>query len=147
MSPSSKSGLYVEAPSLERLFISSALQLIEQEVSLRYVTPSERFTLSLSSDSPHLLLVSWLNRVIDFFNLQRFLPRQIYFNGFDGKNINAILIGEKYNPIKHGHIESMLHLKPEEVHFQSFLSGDNSFSLRLENSPIVSKLPLPNQAI
>lgn len=144
MFSSSRSSFYLEAPSLERLFISSALKLVDDAVGLKHVSPIERHSLSLKSETIESLLLVWLNEVIQLFNTTQFLPRQIYFNGFDGKFINAILMGEKHDPIRHGHLEKMPLLRAEQIQFRGWIEGDNSFSLQVDKE---TPLPLTVQAV
>jgi len=87
---SSQSGFYLEAPSLERLYISAAFEWVSLAVNLRYVGSSERFTLNISSDSCETLLVDWLNGIVDLFNFNRFLPKQITLTDFIVKKSNGI---------------------------------------------------------
>lgn len=144
MFSSSRSPFYLEAPSLERLFISSALKLVDDAVGLKHVSPTERHSLSLKSETIESLLLVWLNEVLQLFNTTHFLPRQIYFNGFDGKVINAILMGEKHDPIRHGHLEKMPLLRAEQIQFRGWIEGDNSFSLQVDKE---TPLPLTVQAV
>lgn len=144
MYSNSRSAFYLEAPSLERLFISSALKLVEDSVGLRHVSASERQTLSVQSHSIEELLLKWLNEVIQLFNSTQFLPRQIYFNGFDGRTINAILLGEKHEPVRHGHLEKMVLIQSDHILFKSHLQGENSFSLQISTE---TSSPFSIQAI
>lgn len=144
MFSTARSTFYLEAPSLERLFISSALKLVDDAVGLKHVSPLDRHTLSVNSDSIENLLLIWLNEVIQLFNSTQFLPRQIYFNGFDGKVINAILMGEKHDPIRHGHLEKMPLFRADQIRFRGWIEGDNSFSLQLDKE---TPSPLSIQAV
>lgn len=98
-------GFQVECPSLERLYIHAALALTDSLVKLDTIhEKEERHTISVQADDRASLLVQWLNGVLALLESHRFLAKRIYFDGFDGKRIRATLRGEKYDPVRHGHV-------------------------------------------
>lgn len=97
-------GFRVESPSLERLYIECALALTDSRVKLETVKDTDRHTVDLKAEDGRQLLAAWLNAILGLFEAERFLPRRIYFEGFDGKRIRATLRGEKHDPVRHGHV-------------------------------------------
>jgi SHS2 domain-containing protein len=96
------SGLVVLAPSIQRLFIDSALSLCDYRITLDLVQESEKQTLEVSGQSLSELYLAWLNAVAGLFPNSHFLPHRIVFTHFDGKKLNATLMGEKYHSPRHG---------------------------------------------
>lgn len=103
----SDSGFFVEAPSLQRLYIDSASALTDLMVKLDQISDEVKMTLSVEAENKEQLLVKWLNEILFLFEKHKFLSKRIVFNHFDGKKISASLFGEKYNPIKHGHVSEI----------------------------------------
>jgi len=110
-------GFQIQAPSLERLFIDSALALVDQQVKIMHLESKERHTLTLEAATPESLLLAWLNAVLALMEQQSFLPKRIYFSAFDGKKIQATLMGEKHDPIKHGTLYRFKSVLPEHLSF------------------------------
>jgi len=103
----SDSGFYVEAPSLQRLFIDSASALTDLMVKLDLIAEKEKKTITIEAADKEQLLVKWLNEILFLFEKEKFLSKKIVFNFFDGKKINASLFGELYQPVKHGHVSEI----------------------------------------
>ncbi|NBX76423.1 MAG: archease [Proteobacteria bacterium] len=120
-------GFQLEAPSLERLYIDSALAMTDQQVKLTTIQGGERFEVLVESNTREELLALWLNEILQLFENNKFLPRQIYFSQFNGTKIKATLMGETYNPIKHGHITKLKSILPENLKLGTLNQGDNIF--------------------
>ncbi|NBT58271.1 archease [bacterium] len=124
-------GFQLEAPSLERLYIDSALAMTDQLVKLNLIQGSNRFEISVESNSRETLLTLWLNEVLNLFEKNKFLPKQIYFTRFNGSKIQATLIGEIYNPIKHGHVTKLNPVELNQLQLGSLSQSNNGFFVRV----------------
>ena len=98
----SDSGFFVEAPSLQRLYIDAGSALTDLMVKLDLISEDEKKTITVEADTKEQLLVKWLNELLFLFEKHKFLSKRIVFNHFDGKKIVATLFGETYQPVKHG---------------------------------------------
>lgn len=124
-------GFQLEAPSLERLYIDSALAMTDQLVKLSTIQSIERFEVIVESASREGLLALWLNEILQLLEKNKFLPRQIYFSQFNGTKIKATLMGEKHNPIRHGHIIKLKTIEPEHLKLEILGQGQNPFYARV----------------
>jgi SHS2 domain-containing protein len=100
-------GFQVTAPSMERLYIDAALALTDQMVKLSQVGEGERRVLSVQAEKADQLMVKWLNEILFLFEKEKILCRRIVFSKFDGKSIAATVFGEKYDPVRHGHVSEI----------------------------------------
>lgn len=130
----SQSGFKIDAPSLERLYIDAALALTDQWVKLRNVEATEKFNISVESTSKEVLMLQWLNQVLLLFAEKKFLTKRIYFNRFNGIKIEATLIGEFYQPIRHGHIDSPAQLEATQIKLGLGDSGESLFFVQVTTS-------------
>lgn len=103
----SDTGFYVEAPSLQRLYIDSAAALTDLMVKIDLIDQKEKKTITIEAADKEQLLVKWLNEILFLFEKEKFLSKKIVFNFFDGKKIDASLFGEFYQPVKHGHVSEI----------------------------------------
>lgn len=115
VSHKSDTGYLVTAPSLERLYIDAALALTDQMVKLDLIDTSERRTLSASADNRTALMAKWLSEVLALFDKEKILCRRIVFNQFDGKRIGATVFGQKYDPVRHGHVAELKAVTHEQL--------------------------------
>jgi len=120
-------GFHIKAPSWERLYIDSALAMTDQLAKLSTIESKERFSIKVTSESPSSLLVAWLNHVWELFENNKFLTKRIYFSSFNGKTIEATLLGEIYDPIRHGHITHLDRISEKDTQMGSLQSGDSGF--------------------
>lgn len=100
-------GFEVHAPSLERLYIHAALALTDIRVPLKCIEEKLRRSVKVESFDTDTLMVRWLNEVLYLFDVERFLPHRIFFEKFDGNCLEATLIGESYDPSRHGSISEI----------------------------------------
>jgi SHS2 domain-containing protein len=98
----SNSGYVVRAPSLQRLFIDSALALTDHLSKLDLITESLSKKIRVQNPARKGLMVCWLNEIVVLFEKEMFLAKRIVFDSFDGKSISATLWGESYSSLKHG---------------------------------------------
>ncbi len=99
----SDSGFFIEAPSLQRLYIDAASALTDLLVKLDLIAEAEKKTLHVEAANKEQLLIKWLNEILFLFEKEKFLSKRIVFNHFDDKKISATLFGDTYQPVKHGH--------------------------------------------
>jgi len=124
-------GFQIQAPSWERLYIDSALAIPDQLVNLSTLEAQDRFFIKVSALSPQSLLADWLNEVWTLFEEKGFLTKRIYFNSFDGKTIEATLLGELYDPIRHRHIPHLKRLSETETQVGVLSNGETGFFARV----------------
>jgi SHS2 domain-containing protein len=96
-------GIKISAPSLQRIFIDSALATSDYRIPLDLVKEVSKQTVTVTGSNLEALLLNWLNATALLFTEQKFLPYRIVFNQFDGKKIEAVLTGETYESARHGY--------------------------------------------
>jgi SHS2 domain-containing protein len=101
-------GVFVEAPSMERLYINAALAITDSLVPLDTIADPDRRTIVVEGADQESLLAAWLDAVFSHMNEGRFLCRRIIFESFDGKKIRATLRGEQYESTRHGHLGTVV---------------------------------------
>ncbi|NDC22935.1 MAG: archease [Proteobacteria bacterium] len=120
-------GFHLQAPSLERLYIDSALALTDLSVKLERINSIDKHDVLVEADSKESLLIKWLNEVLFLFERHKFLPKRIVFTRFDGKSIKATLIGETYDPIRHGHVSEVKAVTHHQLEMGTLPNGENNF--------------------
>lgn len=108
-------GLFVTAPSLQRLYIDIALAFTDSMVQLDIVKDTEKKTVAATGDTKEALLVAWLTELVQLFNTHRFLAKRIVFDKFDGRVIQATLFGDTYQSTRHGHIPNIRGISPNQL--------------------------------
>lgn len=124
-------GFKVQAPSLERLYIDSALALTDVLVKLNRIEARDKHQVAIEADSKENLLIKWLNEVLVLFEKHKFLSKRIVFTSFDGKKITATLIGESYDPIRHGHVSEVNSVTRHQLEIGTLSGSDNNFYARV----------------
>lgn len=127
-------GFLLKAPSLERLYIDSALAMIDQLVTLDRVKDTEKRTLNVKGTSKETLMVAWLNEILAFFTAEKFLPKRITFQKFDGKEIQATFFGDKYDPLRHGSPALFKPVSPNQVQLGELHDQDLHFFAKVSFS-------------
>lgn len=102
-----KAGFVVEGPSLERLYINAGLAVTDLLVDLSTVQDLERHTIVVEGADRETLMANWLREILVHYHATGFLCKRIVFDKFDGKRIQATLRGEKYAPLRHGHVHAL----------------------------------------
>jgi SHS2 domain-containing protein len=110
-SQSSDAGFRITAPSLQRLFIDSALALTDLMVKVDTIEEKDRRPIQAQATNCEDLMVAWLNEINSLFVKEKFFCRRIVFNHFDGKKIEATAFGELHNPFRHGSLPQVRTLK------------------------------------
>jgi len=124
-------GFRVQAPSLERLYIDSALALTDVLVKLNRIEARDKHQVLVEADSKESLLIKWLNEVLFLFERHKFLAKRIVFTRFDGTKLSATLIGETYDPIRHGHVSEVKAVTHHQLEIGTLSGSDNNFYARV----------------
>ena len=127
----------IESPSLERLYINSALALTDQLVKLELIQDHVKRTIAAESDTRLELMVLWLNQIIVAFELDNFLSRRIVFSQFDGKTINATCFGQHYSAIQHGHVDKLKQLTNAQLEVGTCPEPQQGFYAKVTTLPQV----------
>ncbi len=97
-------GLFVTAPSLQRLYIDIGLAFTDSLVQLDVVKDTEKKAVAAAGNTREALLLAWLTELLALFQNDKFLAKRIVFDKFDGKMIQATLWGEIYQSTRHGSV-------------------------------------------
>jgi SHS2 domain-containing protein len=100
-------GLLVRAPSWERLYINAALALVDSLIGISRVEIQSRKSIDVSAKDQHQLMAAWISAVCSLLTEDRFVPRRIVFEKFDGKKIAAAIHGEAHDRIRHGWVDGI----------------------------------------
>lgn len=120
-------GFLVKAPSMERLYIDSALSLIDQLVALDRIKDTEKRILSTKGESKEDLMEKWLNEILLLVHQERFLPKRITFQKFDGKSIQATLFGDNFESLRHGSPPDLQTVTRERIQLGELRDEDMHF--------------------
>lgn len=140
-------GLFVRAPSWERLYINTALALVDHLVGITRIESEARQAVSLSAKDLPNLMEKWMTTICRLMTEGRFVPRRIVFEKFDGKSIGAVIHGEAYDPIRHGLIEEISVAKDPELALGE--GSDSDFFVKIffnEPQKKAAKLTIQRQA-
>ncbi|HSE43104.1 MAG TPA: archease, partial [Acidobacteriota bacterium] len=99
----------VIAPTINQVFIDSALALFDLMTDLEKIVVQESFQVQLESPERHLLLIDWLNRLIFLHEVQNVFLVQFSIDVTKKTDwhLKAVVAGEK---IRENH-ERRLHAK------------------------------------
>lgn len=97
-----ETGLKLEAPSLQRLYIDAGLAFTDFLIPLDLIQVVDKKTVCISGTTQEDLLAKWINHLLHLFKKEKFLSSRIVYEKFDGKSIQASLFGESYVPTRHG---------------------------------------------
>ena len=120
-------GFLIKAPSLERLFIDAALATTDQMTTLDRIKDSEKKTLVTKGTSKESLMVNWLNEILLLFSKDKFLCKRITFQKFDGRQIEASVFGDRYEPLRHGTIPNFQIITQERLQLGEIHDQDLQF--------------------
>ena len=107
LSHHSNAGFRIKAPSLQRLFIDSALALTDFMARVDTIDEKDRKPLKAQGGNREELMFAWLTKINALFERDKFLCKRIVFNHFDGKKIEATAFGETHDPFRHGSLPEM----------------------------------------
>ena len=124
-------GFLVKAPSLERLYIDAALALTDQWVKLDLILEDHKRALTVKGATREILMVAWLNELMQLFVNHRFISKRITFQKFDGKEIHASLFGEVYTPLKHGTVLRFKAVTEPQVQLGEIHAAELQFFARI----------------
>jgi protein archease len=110
---SGDAGLTAFGGSLQEAFVNAAIGMYSLMTGLDAVAATKIIDVSVESQSPDGLLVSWLNELIFQFDTYGFIGKKIDIKEFSGKRISASIAGEEFDPARH---ESRLLIKAATYH-------------------------------
>lgn len=123
-------GIEIEAPSLQRLFIDAALALNDYRVALDLVKGEGKEVIEVEAPNADALLFTWLNACAALHGTKKFLACRIVFDFFDGKKIRATLTGETFVSTRHGFAQPFTAVAQEAFEKRELSGFDGGFSLR-----------------
>ncbi|MEW6571172.1 MAG: archease [Nitrospirota bacterium] len=121
-------GIKAVGPSLQEAFINASLGMYSLITNLDAVQERKEIDLSIESDSPEGLLVSWLNELIFYFDAYGFIGKKISIKKFSEKEIEAVVRGEEFDPERH---EGKLLIKAATYHRLQISSVDDSWEINV----------------
>ncbi len=125
-------GFIVTAPSMQRLYIDSALAMTDLLVDLDLIKEIEKRTVTATGATRETLMVAFLNELSKLFESEKFLAHRIVFDTFDGKQISASLHGEKYDHIRHGFASDIKSIHEKVVEMGESKIEANQFFAKVE---------------
>jgi SHS2 domain-containing protein len=106
-------GLTAFGGSLQEAFVNVAIGMYSLMTGLDAVATTKTIHVSVESQSPDSLLVSWLNELIFHFDTYGFIGKEIDINEFSETRISALIAGEEFDPERH---EGKLLIKAATYH-------------------------------
>jgi SHS2 domain-containing protein len=102
-------GIRVEAPSLQRVFLDAGLAFFDSlvTVSRQSAGETERRKIEIHSTDPKSLFREWAKKLRSLYVDEKFIASRAVFEKFDGKAIVAVLHGAAYNSMTHGAFHSL----------------------------------------
>ena len=94
-------GLAAEGTTLAEAFANAAYGLFSIIAELKTVKETESRRLEISEDDPEGLLFEWLNSLIYLFDVEMLLLKKFDIIELDGRHLEAICYGERYDPSRH----------------------------------------------
>jgi SHS2 domain-containing protein len=124
--------LRIDAPSWERLYIDASLALTDHHTALDRIDTIDKKKISITAKNKEQLMLLWLNEILTLIETEQFLPKRIVFEKFDGKSIQAVLIGQKRDRLKHGMPEKMDLFQASQIRFSESSSSEPHFSVTID---------------
>jgi SHS2 domain-containing protein len=121
-------GLTAFGGSLQEAFVNAAIGMYSLMTSLDAVAAEKTIDVSVESQSPDGLLVSWLNELIFHFDTYGFIGKKIYINEFSETRISANIAGEEFDPERH---EGKLLIKAATYHQLRIEKKDERWEIRV----------------
>lgn len=106
-------GLKAFGESKDEAFINAAVGMYSLITNLDAVEEKKSIDVSVESNSPDGLLVSWLNELIFHFDAYGFIGKRVEMRHFSGNEITATIKGEEFDPGRH---EGKLLIKAATYH-------------------------------
>ena len=125
-------GLLLTAPSYERLFIDTALASTDFRFPLELIETAEQKRIEVKAKSLAELMAIWLQAVFALSQQDKFLPKRIVFEKFDGTSIKASLHGEKHNALKHGGNDSVTAVVCEGIRLGEAKLPESGFTVQVQ---------------
>ncbi len=116
-------GFRIQSPSKEQLFEEAAQALFAAICSNpELILPSVQLTLTLHESSTELLLRDWLALLLTTFESDKIIFSSFIVT-FDGDQLNAIVMGEPFQPKKHGRNHEVKAITYHQLVYQENESG------------------------
>jgi SHS2 domain-containing protein len=106
-------GLSAFGKSIDEAFINAATGMYSLITNLNTIKEERTIDVSVESNSPDSLLVSWLNELIFHFDAYGFIGKKIETREFSDNKIVATVTGEEFDPERH---EGKLLIKAATYH-------------------------------
>jgi SHS2 domain-containing protein len=106
-------GLKAFGESKDGAFINAAVGMYSLITNLDAVEEKKSIDVSVESNSPDGLLVSWLNELIFHFDAYGFIGKRVEISHFSENEIRATIKGEEFDPGRH---EGKLLIKAATYH-------------------------------
>ncbi|GEM_PF-6866217 len=110
-------GIRVEAPSLQRVFLDAGLAFFDSLVtgSRQAAGEGERKKIEIQTSDPKALFKEWSKKLRSLYVDEKFIASRAVFEKFDGKVIVAVLHGAAYNSMTHGAFQSIGEIATENA--------------------------------
>ncbi|MBY0370724.1 archease [bacterium] len=125
-----QTGIELQAPSLQRIFIDAALALSDWRIALDLVKEESKETVALEATGLQPLLHAWLNACAALHSKKGFLPYRIVFSQFDGKKLTATLTGETYTAPRHGYPRPFTSVSADSLRLEELGGTEGGYSLK-----------------
>lgn len=126
-------GIRVEAPSLQRVFLDAALAFFDALVtgSRQTAGETERKKIEIQSSDPKSLFKEWAKELRALYVDEKFIASRAVFEKFDGKVMVAVLHGTAYNAMTHGAFQSIGEIATDNATLATEGPLDNPFSAEI----------------
>lgn len=94
-------GFKVYGRTIKGLFKNAGLVLAETISDFKKIEPKLEKEIFLKADSYDGLLMGFLGEILNFFNIEEFLTKEISIKKLEEFNLRAVLKGEKFDKSKH----------------------------------------------
>lgn len=123
-------GVRVEAPSLQRVFLDSALAFFDVLSTGSRQAPTEtiKHRIELSGSDAKNLFFSWMQKIRELYVGQKFMATRAVFEKFDGKTLVAVIHGEPYNSLHHGALYPVTDFNPNNCSLATDGPDERPFS-------------------
>lgn len=126
-------GIRVEAPSLQRVFLDTALAFFDRLSTGSRQAPDEskRHRVEITATDPKALLGQWGTAVRNLYVTEKFVATRAVFEKFDGKTLVAVLHGAPYSSMLHGAFLHLGDVQQEHVVLSTDGPAEKTFSVEL----------------
>ena len=94
-------GLEAYGKTMAEAFANAAFGLFSIITDLRKVRLKESRNIEIAEHDSEALLFEWLNYLLYVFDVETLIFKKFDIKYFNGKKLNAVCWGEKYDPLRH----------------------------------------------